>query len=330
MIFRVGLGLIALCMTACTGEPDPVDDSDTDSDTDTDTGDDVESVWKDMSIGTSSTLNAVYSGGTGAWVFGAEGSAWRVASGTHSTLSTTISEELRGIWGAGDGSSANLVIVGNGGTILNYTESTGFDLHDVGTANFTDVDGVVNDLTAVSLAGVYRFQGVEWSFEASASSNSLNSVFVSGTDAWAVGDKGTVVKRTESGWSKIEVPTSADLFGIDGAGDGTLWVVGEGGKVLHYNASGEWNVIESGVSVNLWAVWVSPDGVPVVVGNNGVAMMWDATYQPEDADTDVSPGAFIEHPTGVTSNLYSVHGTSSTNIWASGNRGQVLKYVGAE
>jgi photosystem II stability/assembly factor-like uncharacterized protein len=50
-----------------------------------------------------------------------------------------------------------------------------------------------------------------------------------------------------------------------------------------------------------------------VVGNNGTALYFDGTV-------------WKDLPTGVVNNLYAVHGSSPTNVWAVGNRGAAIQY----
>jgi hypothetical protein len=98
MLRRLGMFGFAFAL-GCAGEPAPTDDTDTDTDGDTDTGDGEGVVWIDRTIETSVTLNAVYTGGTGAWVFGDGGIAWKISQGSPQSLDTGASDALRGVWG---------------------------------------------------------------------------------------------------------------------------------------------------------------------------------------------------------------------------------------
>ena len=80
---RLGLAIVLCMVVACATDTDTDTDIETDVDTDTDTDTDTSDSmnWIDRTIETSTTLNAVYTGGTGAWVFGDAGQAWKIAQG---------------------------------------------------------------------------------------------------------------------------------------------------------------------------------------------------------------------------------------------------------
>lgn len=54
----------------------------------------------------------------------------------------------------------------------------------------------------------------------------------SARDVWAVGDGGTVLHFDGAAWSRVEVPTRADLYGVWGRGERALWIVGADGTAL--------------------------------------------------------------------------------------------------
>jgi len=322
---------LVLAVVACDGEPTPVD-TDTDDSGDTeDTDTTIPIQWVDRTIETSITLTDVYSGGQGAWVIGEEGSAWRIDSGRAETMETGVEADLLGMWGRGDGSTAEIVAVGFAGSVLDLVAGSWVRFEDetLGTTNFEDVDGSINDLTAVSATGIYRYSGDDWTFESRGENASLRAVWVSGGgDAWAVGDNGVVLRRQGQTWASVDgVPSGTDLRDVHGNG-ADVYMVGNRGTLWHYTGS-EFVKIETSTNINLSGVWVSSLGNVFVVGNNGLALKYDPTAPPEDTeDTDAQPGAFEELPTGTASNLYAVYGSGEDNVWAVGNRGAVFRYTG--
>ena len=129
-------------------DTDEETDTETDEDTDTDPSDDV--VWVERSVETSKTLNAVYTGGTGAWVFGDDGGAWMLNQGSAQPIETSVGDSLRGLWGQGDNGSETLTVVGFSGNVLSVNGDMSTSITDIGTANLNAVDGVATDLVAQS------------------------------------------------------------------------------------------------------------------------------------------------------------------------------------
>jgi hypothetical protein len=312
-----------------TGDTDTDTDVDADADTDADVDTDAKPVWVDRRIQTSSTLYGVYTGGTGAWVAGTGGVMWRIAQGSENVIPTGTEEDLLGLYGVGDDTTTQLVAVGASGTVLIYSAADGsFVRQDVGTPTFRDVDGTLSNLTAVGTGGAYRWQGTEWTFEQLPHSYRLNSVWVaSNGDAIAVGDDGAVVHRVGGTWTDDSVIKLAgytqNFNSVFGSSDTDIWVVGELGFILHFDGT-NWTQVAGGrEEPTLWGVWAAPTGEAFVVGNNGTARMSKAI--------DEAPGyEFVELPTGSDSNLYSVTGSNSNNVWAVGNRGTILRYTGSK
>ena len=150
-----------ISLLACTAgtetDTDTGIDTDEETDTDTDPSDDV--VWINRSVETSKTLNAVYTGGTGAWVFGDDGSAWMLNQGTAQSLETNVEDSLRGLWGQGDNGTESLTVVGFSGNVLEVNGDRSTSITDIGTANLNAVDGTSNDLIAVRTGRHLPVQG---------------------------------------------------------------------------------------------------------------------------------------------------------------------------
>ena len=320
--------LILVGMMACNGDDTPIEtsdaDTDTDSDSDIDTDPDAKPVWADRKVQTSSTLYGVYTGGTGAFVAGTDGVMWQLTSGAESPVATGVLEDLQGLFGVGDELSTTLVAVGTSGTVLWYSAADGkFDVEDVGTPAFNDVDGKLSDLTAVGWGGAYRYNGASWQFETLPKSYRLNGVYVGEGVTYAVGDDGVIARRVSNIWEEDPITGlyTQNFNGVFGISDNDVWVVGQEGAVLHWDGT-TWGQVTTNTAVTLWGVWADVTSKKVfIVGNSGVAMVGDK-------DALLSGGAFTVLPTGSDANLYGVSGTSDENVWAVGNRGQILRYTG--
>lgn len=276
--------------------------------------------WQDLSVSSSSTLNAIYVGGTGAFIVGDNGTAWDVAPGLSSPMVTGTTVALTGLWGEGAGPTAVMIAVGYAGTVLDRTGRNWNpqDHSALGTANFEDIDGTRSDLTAVSGTGIYRFQNDSWSFETGTGGN-LRSVYVDEVgDAWAVGDRGSIVRREGGIWFTVDSGTNEDLRGVHGR-DGVVLVVGHRGTVLRWNGQSFVRNPQR-ISVNLQDVYVAPNGTGFIVGNNGAAYKWTLS-SPEDEGS----GTLSNISTPSNNHLYAISGTDDRNVWTAGARGTVLR-----
>lgn len=313
---------IAVCvgLVACSG---PVKETGTappatttTTETDTDTAEPIEIVWESVGMQTSDTFNAVYSGAADAYVVGSDGAGWVVAPGGQAeAIRTDTEEDLYGLWGNGDGANVQLVAVGTSGAVT-QTGPKAPSVDDLGTANFYDVDGSPEDLTAVGWGGVFRRTNEAWRFESTPAGLQLNSVWVEpgGDTAVAVGLEGAIAERVNDVWSLVASPTTVDLYGVAGRNRNELWVVGEDGVLLAWDGT-EWHTLDLDTSNTLWAVWQAASGEVFAVGNNGYAARFDGS------------GVFRQVHTGVDANLYAVHGATADTVWAVGSSGEVLRYV---
>jgi hypothetical protein len=319
------LGLLVL-----GGCPDS-DDTSTDTGSDTDTGDtggtDDSLAWTPLRVETSSALNAVYVGGSGAFVVGEDGTAWDVTPGLASLMLTGVTGRLTGLWGQGAGPAAELLAVGYGGRVLRRAGRTWIvENHEgVGSANFEDIGGVKEDLTAVAISGAYRFREGVWTFENNLFNRAMRSVYVTPEgEAWAVGEGGAIAVRQNNIWYEVPAPTQADLLGIHGSGE-YIFAVGVGGTVLQWNGN-VFEELDVPTTANLQAVWVAPTGKAYIVGNNGAAFRVDPPEFDEEDGSLISEGGVAALPVGRTDNLYDVSGTDERNVWAVGNRGAIFRF----
>lgn len=311
------LPLLALSV-ACNGKDDddsgrPVQDTE---DTVEDTSPDVEPVWTEYRVETSSTLQGVYASGEGVYVVGTEGKAWvGGSSGSWTSMDPEVEEnDLTDLWGQGAGASLTLVATAGGGYLATHAGGA-WSTYDAGSMNHEGVSGSSPDkLFAVSWAGIQRFDGVAWTFEAAPGNERLNEVWASGDDAFAVGEEGAILRRdaTTGAWTAMDAGVSANLNGVSGVSVNDVWAVGDEGTALHWDGAA-WTAVDAGTTASLWAVFAPAATAVYVAGNNGTALRWTGS-------------AFEELPTGVDNNLYALHGVSAANVWAVGNRGAALQF----
>lgn len=141
--------------------------------------------------------------------------------------------------------------------------------------------------------------------------NRLNDAVVSAGELWAVGDAGTILRRTGGAFTLVASGTNRNLNSIwDNAGE--LYTVGDGGTILRRGGSG-FASEPSSVPNDLKDVWGS-GGTVIAVGGGGTILRRGATSW--SADTS-NTGA----------NLGAVFGNSATDIWAVGTSGTAVHYT---
>lgn len=185
--------------------------------------------------------------------------------------------------------------------------------------------------------------GNSWSLETSPTSNNLLKIKYFGNDRVAVGEYGTIVSNTGSGWTNIVTRTRSDIKGVSGSAINDVHVCGGGGFIRN-NKSGSsnfFNFENNPMMANLvdicfydnnkgWAV-SSLNGVIIYTTNGG--SNWN---MPTGATVTLSwvskPGAsgnflgnnLCQHPTD-RNTFYCVFGGQ---VYVSRNRGENWSAVG--
>jgi len=172
---------------------------------------------------------------------------------------------------------------------------------------------------AVGTGGLILYDdGNGWVAASSPVTHTLRGlVAISDYQAWAVGNRGTLVHLDPATltWQADPSPTTNDLTAITALSAGDLWAVGLGGTVLHYDGNG-WATVNAGTTADLYGVTAVDRSHVWAVGANGTIQFYDGnTWTPQ--------------PSGVTQTLRSVHGRSPNNVWAVGDGGVILHWDGA-
>jgi hypothetical protein len=155
----------------------------------------------------------------------------------------------------------------------------------------------------------------QWCIESPATSGApkLRGVFaVNPGDVFAVGDSGTILRRTSGAWRPMVSGTSATLRAVWAASSSDVWVGGSQGTVLHFNGT-SWSPVFGAGSPDIDAVWGSgPDDVWFVGGSRVVH--WDGTSLTQ---------------IGLTGTLLGVHGTGPDDVWVTGESTFLQRFDGS-
>ena len=280
----------------------------------TDGGTTVEPVWTSVSIETSASITGVYAAGADeAWITMSGGQTRLFQAASWTTLTLDVDDEdLNGIWGSGSSTSATVVAVGDAGYIAEWS-TAGWDLTDVGTANFEAVDGPSStDLFAVGWGGLYSNASGTWTYVAISGNPRFNHVWYDGDVAAAVGEEGVLAIYSGGEWTVIQEEARRSFYGVSGTGVNDIYAVGEEGVVLRWDGT-TWTDISPDTGKSVWAVWAANSENVYIVGNGGLAMVRTG-------------GDWVDLPTGTDKNLYAVDGTGVNDVWAVGGFGAALRY----
>ncbi|MCL4474058.1 MAG: Ig-like domain-containing protein [Actinobacteria bacterium] len=214
----------------------------------------------------------------------------RTSDGANWTASGNLSAQLWGVTVSGN----NLLATGSGGTILKRTAAT----------NWSDPMGTVG-------AGM-----------AATASNTTSLVFtaqyVGGSDAFAVGDAGAILKSGDYGanWGFVTGSNSRSFMGSSFINDTTGWAVSREGTVIKTTDAGAtWTSDASGIAANtdLQSVQFLDANTGFAVGYSGSA---GVLYKYSGGTWTAASLSGITG-TGI-SQLWGIHMVDATHGWAVG------------
>ncbi|MFZ5468172.1 MAG: hypothetical protein ACOZIN_01940 [Myxococcota bacterium] len=319
--------------------------------------------WSSPSAFSSGAFTAVHGVGTDVWVVSKDGAVYRRGNGTSwQAQSLPLGGPLRGfnaVWALGPndvwvvGGSATLHF--NGTAWVQQNLPLSFDARDV----WGSVEGEV--LVAGSNGQLARRTATSsgWTTSASGSARGLLGLFgANESEVWAVGERGLLARRVNQVWSVLHEVSMSNLHAA-WSGPQEEWVVGAGGTVLRSVQKGPWKRESSTTNVDLEGVWGFPDaGTVWVTGGNlirywerdrwvdandgGLSGPFNAVWGASPDDVWVVGGSAaaggrlvrcrnrscLLDPYTPGAALNGLHGTSSTDVWAVGDRTIVLRFDG--
>lgn len=165
-----------------------------------------------------------------------------------------------------------------------------------------------------SVAAVMACASATWCTEATpttAAGNLLHAVWAaSADDVFAVGDRGTILRRTNDAWTAMESGTTAHLRGVWGTSPSDVWAGGVDGALLHFDGDA-WTAV-SGATSDIDSVWASSPTDAWFVGS-GTVLRWTGLRF-----TTIGFGGI----------LLSVSGTGPNDVWVTGESTNVHRWNG--
>jgi photosystem II stability/assembly factor-like uncharacterized protein len=142
-------------------------------------------------------------------------------------------------------------------------------------------------------------------------------VATSATDAWVVGDRGTMLRTTNgTSWTEVDPGKHVLFRGIDSAGGSTVFAAGDGMTVTKTTDGASFTVKHgSSASIILNDVDAGSQGFAIQVGGEGTVR------------TSTNRGAnWTDRTAGTTADLYGVDLIDGNDIaWAVGGNGTIIK-----
>jgi hypothetical protein len=179
-----------------------------------------------------------------------------------------------------------------------------------------DVAGTpTGDVSIVGDHGtVLRLSGSGWMKTIADTDASLNAVWMNSTsDTWATAYPGTVRHWDGATWSTSK-SVSNFMVGLWGSGANDVWAAGDGGTILHYDGNA-WSAPASSTTVFLNRLWgTGPDDV-WAVGDSGPVLHFDGTRWSASA--------------GITGGFLGVCGSATDDVWAVGYEGAIAHWNGS-
>jgi hypothetical protein len=134
---------------------------------------------------------------------------------------------------------------------------------------------------------------------------------VSADDVFAVGDGGTILRRTNGAWAAMSSGTTSKLRGVWGASSSDVWATGLSGTILHFDGTA-WSPVTV-TSSEIDGVWGSSSSDVWFVGQGTVLHFDGASFS----------------STSFTGSLLSVSGTGPSDVWIAGENAGVRHFNGS-
>ena len=153
-----------------------------------------------------------------------------------------------------------------------------------------------------------------WCIETAPTTGLLHGVWaVTASDVFAVGDSGTILRRTNDTWTAMTSGTTNNLRGVWAASSTDVWAVGSNATILHFDGS-QWSPVSgAGTTVPVDAVWGSSANDVWMCGGNR-CVRWNG----QSLTTHALVGTIL-----------SVSGTGPNDVWVSGENANPKHWNGS-
>lgn len=172
--------------------------------------------------------------------------------------------------------------------------------------------------------------GASWERVSSSSGITLRAFHAPpGGDLWAVGTRGTIVRRVDDAWVRAQVDGAVtDNFNaVWGSGPSDVFAAGDSGLLQHFDGAA-WKKMDLGSKMNVYGLWGSgPKDVYAVGGPPS----YGGGSPPYDLVRHYDGSGWRPVATGLEpygAHLYAVWGSGAQDLWVGGELGILLRYDG--
>jgi len=168
----------------------------------------------------------------------------------------------------------------------------------------------------VDAASPHEHTVLRWLYDPIGDGAGIAAVWsASATSVFAVGDGGKILHYDAASWTAQASPIPVPLTGVWGSSGTNVWTVGLGGTLLRYDGI-SWTAPPSPTGVDLFAVWGSSASDVFAVGDAGTILHYDGT-------------SWTVQTTGTAQGFLGVWGASASDVFAVGDSGLVFHYNGS-
>jgi photosystem II stability/assembly factor-like uncharacterized protein len=144
----------------------------------------------------------------------------------------------------------------------------------------------------------------QWRAQEGYTTNDLNGIFMQNSSSgWIVGENGTILKKTATGWAGVQSPTHENLYSVVMVDGGEGWAVGARGTILHFDGKA-WKTFDCPTAYDLYSISFKDPQNGMAVGDFGTIL----SYKDEKWN-------IIE--SGMRGRLFAVS-SKKDGIWAGG------------
>lgn len=141
----------------------------------------------------------------------------------------------------------------------------------------------------------------------------LHGVFaLDENDVFAVGDEGTILRRTSDAWTAMASGTTRDLRGVWAASPSDVWAGGLDGTILRFDGT-SWSTVAAPDTLAVDAVWGTSANDVWFAGSSRV-LRWDGA-------------SFRTY--NLTGTLTTIHGTGPGDVWTTGENSFLWRFNGS-
>ncbi len=228
-------------------------------------------------------------------------------------------DELKGVW-LTDRRTA--IAVGKAGAVARY-DGIAWTTVSVSTLDYIGVATADKPYALYSSEVDAVGSAAATSVHTAPAGATYRGIWAAGSDAYAVGNMGTISRYDGAAWTDTAVGSGAPSFiGVGGSSPTDVWAVGGGGAVWHATNGTFAQVMGIPVLAAFRAVWSSSPTDVFVVGPSVVVHFDGAQWTQQTL------------PVSTTIGLLGVWGSGPTDVWTVGNDasgiGQIFHYDGTQ